>query len=170
MKRLTAQTRAELKLPLGRIADSSGAARAANLVGARGGLVISVGDFCTLELLRCGVKPDVVIYDHLCKRKPDDKGMRGVLDAYDGKGVKVRNPAGTICDGLERAIEAALAKGHGKILVEGEEDLAALPAIMLAPECSLIVYGQPDEGAVLVEATEEKKTKAREIYSRMETA
>lgn len=170
MKRLTGQTRAELKMPLGRIADSGEAAKAAGLVGAQGGIVISVGDFCTLELLRCGVKPDIVVYDRLCKRKPDDKGMRGALDAYDGDGVRVRNPAGTISNGLERAIKAAVAKKHGKILVDGEEDLAALPAIMLAPEGSLIVYGQPNEGAVLVEATEERKTRAREIYSRMETA
>ena len=37
-----------------------------------------------------------------------------------------------------------------KIVVEGEEDLATLPAILYAPPGSVVVYGQPDEGSVLV--------------------
>ena len=40
------------------------------------------------------------------------------------------------------------------IVVDGEEDLLALPAIALAPLTSVILYGQPDEGLVIVKVDE----------------
>jgi uncharacterized protein (UPF0218 family) len=64
-------------------------------------------------------------------------------------------------------VKNAIEKGKGKIIVEGEEDLAALPALMLAPEGALVLYGQPGEGIVAVRAGRESASRAREIYSRM---
>jgi len=54
-----------------------------------------------------------------------------------------------------------------KIIVEGEEDLATLPAILYAPMGSAVVYGQPNEGSVLVDVTAEKKLHIEELIKRM---
>lgn len=169
MKRVGEALRRLLKKPLGPVAGSAEAASAARRAQAKGHLVVTVGDSCTLELIRRGVMPNIVVYDHRCQRKPLGKEELDALDSYDGEYVRVSNPAGFISDGLEAALSSALWTGEGKILVDGEEDLAALPAIMGAPEGTLVIYGQPDEGAVLVEVTKEKKRKAREIYSRLES-
>ena len=49
-----------------------------------------------------------------------------------------------------------------KIYVEGEEDLATLPAVLLSPTGSMVAYGQPGEGVVLVEVDESKKKEFEE--------
>lgn len=43
------------------------------------------------------------------------------------------------------------------LLVDGEEDLLALPAIVHAPIGGVVYYGQPQQGLVEVMVTEEKK-------------
>ena len=54
-----------------------------------------------------------------------------------------------------------------KIIVDGEEDLATLPAILYAPLGSAVVYGQPNEGSVLVDVTPEKKLHIEEFMKKM---
>ena len=65
--------------------------------------------------------------------------------------LKVKNPPATLTKELIDQIRDSLAgEERVKIVVEGEEDLATLPAILYAPPDSVVVYGQPDEGSVLV--------------------
>jgi uncharacterized protein (UPF0218 family) len=52
--------------------------------------------------------------------------------------------------------------------VDGEEDLATLPAVVAAPDGASVVYGQPDEGMVLVEVTPETRAEMRELLGRFE--
>lgn len=73
-----------------------------------------------------------------------------------------KNPPGHITKTLVLAISKAIKQyirtgGKQIIKVVGEEDLAALPAILLAPLGSVVFYGQPGEGVVVVEVTEEEK-------------
>jgi len=42
---------------------------------------------------------------------------------------------------------------------KGEEDLAALLAIAMAPISSVIIYGLPDKGAVVVRVTRTRRKK-----------
>jgi len=46
------------------------------------------------------------------------------------------------------------------MVVEGEEDLLTLVVMVTAPLGSLVVYGQPNEGLVLVEVNGEAREKA----------
>ncbi len=55
------------------------------------------------------------------------------------------------------------------MVVDGEEDLLTLVAVLCAPENSLVVYGQPHEGIVVVKVTEKTKRKIRRIVEAMET-
>ncbi len=56
---------------------------------------------------------------------------------------------------------------HIQIVINGEEDLAALPAIAMAPISSVIIYGLPDKGAVVVRVTEDKKKEIQLLLNRM---
>jgi uncharacterized protein (UPF0218 family) len=53
-------------------------------------------------------------------------------------------------------------------MVDGEEDLLALVAVLSAPEDALVVYGQPHVGIVVVKVTEETREKMRHIVDAME--
>ena len=84
--------------------------------------------------------------------------------------VYVKNPPGTITEEAIVAIKEALeSPKHVHILVDGEEDLLVLIAVFYAPEKSLVVYGQPYEGIVVVKVTSEKKAEAAEILKAMKT-
>jgi uncharacterized protein (UPF0218 family) len=49
------------------------------------------------------------------------------------------------------------------IIVDGEEDLLAIPAVLEAPLRALIVYGQPSQGIVVVEASSQRKAKLAKL-------
>jgi uncharacterized protein (UPF0218 family) len=53
-------------------------------------------------------------------------------------------------------------------VVDGEEDLLTLVAVLYAPENAVVVYGQPYEGIVLVKVSPEKKAEALEFLKAME--
>jgi uncharacterized protein (UPF0218 family) len=80
----------------------------------------------------------------------------------------VVNPAGTLSAELLSALRTAL-EGEGATLldVDGEEDLAALPAVLVAPEGASLVYGQPGEGMVLTPVDEPTRERCRTILSQM---
>ena len=75
----------------------------------------------------------------------------------------VVNPAGTISQESWQAIKNALKQEAATVIVEGEEDLLALPAILEAQLNALIVYGQPSQGIVIVEVTSQRKAKLAKL-------
>jgi len=54
------------------------------------------------------------------------------------------------------------------IIVEGEEDLLVLPLMADMPLGSVIIYGQPNEGLVIITITEERQNWARNFINQME--
>lgn len=128
--------------------------------------IITVGDVVSAKLLKNSFEPDMVIIDFATKRSPaGDKNIEKIKK-YKVPSVEVRNPAGYITDELWNKIENT--DKPVKIIVEGEEDLATLPATLSAPIGSVVVYGQPQEGMVLIEVTEEKKEEFREYLDLLE--
>lgn len=166
VKILTKETREILGRPLGRVVSE---AEAITLLRGRKSIA-TIGDFCSAALLGNGVRPDIVIYDHRCLRVPAGREICAKLDGYDGGAVRVKNPAGTITDGLVAAVKALLGRGVGKILVDGEEDLAALVVLMYAADGMMVVYGQPKEGMVVIEAGEKTREMACAIFEKMKRA
>ena len=128
--------------------------------------IISVGDTVSKNLVENGIYPNLLIVDNRVMRK----NITPVpLNADVEKHVK--NPSGTITFEALNAIKEALEAGHKtKIVVDGEEDLLALCAILYAPENSFVVYGQPREGMVVVKATKQKKEEIVQILKAMEVA
>ncbi len=51
--------------------------------------------------------------------------------------------------------------------MDGEEDLLTLVAILVAPAGSIVAYGQPEIGIVLVRISEDKKDEIQALIDRM---
>jgi uncharacterized protein (UPF0218 family) len=124
--------------------------------------IISVGDIVTKNLQDYNMQPDLAITDNQCMRKK----VQHTINMSDT--VKVKNPQGTITTEAIEAIKKALKKSKNSwINVDGEEDLLTLIVVLYAPENSVVVYGQPYEGIVLVKVSPEKKTEASEFLKAM---
>lgn len=138
------------------------------LLEAAGHPIVAVGDVVTYHLTSAGHDPKIAIVDGLTERGAVDPSIEaGVPDS--GATVTVENPQSTVTAALIEAIETALDRnGTTTIDVEGEEDLAVLPALFLAPEGATIVYGQPGEGMVAVIVDEESREMARDRLAAME--
>ena len=127
--------------------------------------IISVGDTVSQNLHEYKVNSQLSITDNKCMRKRIQPRI------FPNKNViHVKNPQGTITEEAITAIQRALESDRQvHIIVDGEEDLLTLIAVLHAPEESLVVYGQPFEGIVVVKVTSEKKVEAREILKSMKT-
>ena len=160
----------QLKEPLGRLYKGNGLecvkAMEKELLSAK--KVAAIGDMTAFYLLKASIVPDLLVVDNKTKRMPVSDHVIEKLDHESYKTVKVKNPAATLTKELIDLIRESLhGDEHVKIVVEGEEDLATLPAILYAPLGSVVVYGQPNEGSVLVDVTPERKLHIEEFMKRM---
>jgi uncharacterized protein (UPF0218 family) len=115
--------------------------------------IITVGDRVTETIAQLGRVPDVHIIDGRERRK-----QREAPDVPYSSLFKADNPAGTITDEAVDAVRAAMrSEKPARILVNGEEDLLAIPAIATAPIGANLYYGQPLEGVVVVRVSEQTK-------------
>jgi GTP-dependent dephospho-CoA kinase len=129
--------------------------------------LITVGDVVSLTMRRHGIAPFLSVYDGMTERREMTEFARLVEDEGWEEQV-VRNPAGMITGELFAAVENALSGSPGIIRVVGEEDLAVIPCIFLAPEGSKIVYGWPGEGMMVLTTDAASRRRAEELYQMME--
>jgi len=132
--------------------------------------VISIGDEITATLLTNNISPLFCVIDFISKRKEIAESKKSLIKSYGTQVICVENPPGIITKELWSVIEDACTRQDQKsirIEVTGEEDLAALPAILFAPANVTIIYGLPDKGVVVVPSTEAHKQKVKDILSEM---
>ena len=55
-----------------------------------------------------------------------------------------------------------------RLSVNGEEDLLVLPVCIHAPDNAIVMYGQPNEGLVIVKITPEIRNKTQSLLDLME--
>ncbi|MGE5041877.1 MAG: pantetheine-phosphate adenylyltransferase [Candidatus Levyibacteriota bacterium] len=136
--------------------------------------LITVGDRTTKTFLDAEIFPQLAIIDNKVERKEIPEG-----EFPPSEKIKVVNTAGNVSSELTKAIRKVLRQSSQAffpgergprvvIIVEGEEDLAVLPALLCAPLGFTIFYGQPGAGMVRLEVTEEIKDEAYELMSRFE--
>jgi len=159
MRKISSNLRRKLKKPLGKIAKQ-------DKIRTRG-KIITVGDMASYELASRGSIPDLIIYDKKVRRKPVVKKISKFLDSIKCDTIFLRNPRGTISEEAWIAIEEGL-KRKSKIVVSGEEDLLVLPAVMLAKNGSIVLYGQPGRGMVLIKINNKKKKQIKDLLDEME--
>ncbi len=154
---LKEEQREELRKPLGKVVKEI---RKDELEG----IIISVGDMVTKWLKEHEIKPDISIIDYKIERKKHEWKIED-----DEKIIKVKNPPGMITEELWNAIKKAYEmKEKIRIEVDGEEDLAALPAILMAPIGANVIYGLPSHGMVVVKVGEKEKEVVRKFIEKME--
>ena len=126
--------------------------------------VISVGDVVSRSMIEYGVSLNVLIVDNKVMRKP----IQPITVDAD-QTLYAKNPQGAITDEAWTVIRSAVEqKGRTRVMVDGEEDLLALIAVLSAPEHALVVYGQPHVGIVVVKVTEETRENMQRIVDAME--
>ena len=164
------ELRSVLKEPLGKLCRGDGldCVRAMEKDLKRAHKLVAVGDMTAYYLLKAGISPDLMIVDNKTKRMQVSDRVMDKLDHKGYKTVPVQNPAATLSSDLMDLIQESMqGQEKIKIIVEGEEDLATLPAILYSPLGSAVVYGQPNEGSVLVDVTAEKKLHIKELMKSM---
>ena len=124
--------------------------------------VVAVGDIISQTIAQHRMQADISIIDHRTRRHALPTEDSSILLKNKAHTSNIYNASGTIhrdaVSQIEKAFKICHTSGLPQVLiVDGEEDLLALPAILLAPLDSLVLYGQPDEGIVGVHVTEEKK-------------
>jgi hypothetical protein len=124
--------------------------------------VIAVGDMTSDTILREGYTPDVMIVDGLTKRGPYGKQFSASHE------FTIYNPAAVIYPEAWSAVNTAIhEREKSLIIVDGEEDLIGFPAVLLAPNGSAVLYGQPDVGIVWIPVNDENKKIARNLLNNM---
>jgi uncharacterized protein (UPF0218 family) len=157
------ELRSELKEPLGAVYTDVEA-----LLADAGDPIVAVGDMVTYHLIRADRWPDVALVDGKTKREAVEREVAEAIDGFDHR-LDLVNPAATLTDELLAALVDALGRpGTVVLTVEGEEDLAALPAVLAAPDGAAVVYGQPNEGMVLATADGALRERSRELLTAME--
>ena len=160
--RLPKSLREELRKPFGKIASDE------ELKTLKAEQIICVGDESTLKVLSLGLKPKISIVDFRIKREPIDEEKRRKLK-FPAVVIKAFNPPGFITHELMEALNKAYkTNGNVRIEVLGEEDLAALAVMATAEDGKVLLYGQPNEGVVLVQINTKVRKKAEELMGKME--
>lgn len=163
MLRLPEDLRGAFKEPLGSVYTDTAA-----LLADAGDPIVAVGDVVTYHLRVAGRDPDVSVLDGKTKREAVSAEIAAVL-AGENPRIEVENEPATLSADMLDALQEAIDRDANVVIhVTGEEDLATLPAIVAAPEGASVVYGQPDEGMVLVSVTPESKAEARVLIRRMD--
>jgi len=163
---LTEEQRQRLKEPLGQLIMGSASECNKALKSVQDQekhrLLILVGDTISRNALGAGIRADVIVIDN--------KEMRGrAIEFTHGKARVFRtvNPQGTIDLLAWEAVAEAVQGGDGAVLVDGEEDLLTLVAIIVAPVGSIVAYGQPAQGIVIVRVTAKKKNEIQALVDEM---
>ncbi len=126
-------------------------------------MIITVGDRTTETLGAMGRVPDVQVVDGREERRtrpPPEVPHRSTIEAV--------NPPGALTTEVIEAVRKALSGPKPvRVLVDGEEDLVAIPMIALAPVSSLVLYGQPGRGLVAVKVEATSKQRSRSILEKI---
>lgn len=125
-------------------------------------VIITVGDVATKKLLDMSVMPTLAIIDLRVGRRPF-QSLEDYRFPQDAKICRVVSGPGYISKEALETIKlwSIEHKRNHVVVVEGEEDLLVLPVVLLAPLGSIVYYGQPKVGMVVIEVTESKRAEAK---------
>ncbi|MGQ0376305.1 MAG: GTP-dependent dephospho-CoA kinase family protein [Nitrososphaerota archaeon] len=163
--RLPENLREQLKIPLGILLPSKQVNK--NNIQkhiSEQAFLITVGDATTENMIDLGIIPSLQIVDSQEKRKERKTlSITGVNTT-----LSCKNPAGQITKESILTIKNSFSsKLPVRISVDGEEDLLVIPVCIFAPTNSVVMYGQPNEGLVIVKIDTEIRNKAQKVLDSM---
>lgn len=158
---LSDSLREELKSPLGDLILEYSTNKDTIKKAITGKYVITVGDRTTEKMINFGLIPSLQIVDNQERRQ---KRKAPICDISEY--LECENPAAEITQNSIDIIKSAfLLKPPVRITVSGEEDLLVIPVCIYAPENSIVLYGQPGEGLVLVQVTPKIRNKTQKMLN-----
>ncbi|NHV11678.1 MAG: DUF359 domain-containing protein [Candidatus Verstraetearchaeota archaeon] len=120
-------------------------------------LIITVGDYVTNSFITHKISVNIAIVDFHVERR----SFQFDPTPYFKNIFKIVNPPGTILASSWLTIQYAISiEESSLILVDGEEDLLALPCILCAPLNSAVFFGIPKRGLMFVPVNLEAKNYA----------
>lgn len=120
-----------------------------------------VGDYSLSTFKKNDWQYDLAVIDLKIQRKAYDTPIL-LPDEID---LNVSNSAGTITKQLIEALQLSIKANYKHLVVDGEEDLAAVALVLLAPLNSHIYYGQPNQGMVEIVVTEALKEQVKTVLA-----
>lgn len=155
--------RSTLHEPLGKIVPET-----KNVVSSlsNNAFVIAVGDIVAAKLSENNYTPAIRIIDQMNRRQK-------IVEVLFNKGVRADNQHGTIQTNAVVLMQSMIkkyvdTKEPQTLIIDGEEDLLALPAIMFAPLDSIVLYGQYGKGVIVNKVTESLKAKVRSLLEKFQ--
>ena len=160
---LSETLREELKTPLGELIKDSNSDKEQIIKKIYSEkIVVTVGDATSELLIKMGLITFLQIVDGKEKRHERDLPISDSVVTT----MNCKNPAGEITQQSMDTIKKSLdSKPPIRIIVDGEEDLLVMPVCLFAPENCVVMYGQPDEGLVIVEITSQIRQKVQNIVN-----
>ena len=126
--------------------------------------VSTVGDRASEKMIGFGLVPSLQIIDNLEKRI---KRIPARCDVSTE--LFCDNPAAEITlQSIDAIKKAFVSKTPVRLVVKGEEDLLVIPVCIHAPNNAIVMYGQPNEGLVIVKITPEIRNKTQRLLDLME--
>ena len=158
--------RDQMKIPLGDLIPESQVNKSnIEKYVQKNSYLITVGDRTTEKMITFGMVPSLQIidnYEKRVKREPATSTIQYTELSCD-------NPAAQITPASIDVIKKAFtSKTPVRLTITGEEDLLVIPACIHAPENSVVLYGQPNEGLVIVKVTPEIRNKTHRLLDLME--
>ena len=158
--------REQLKIPLGiLLLESDVSKKNIQKHISENSYIITVGDRTTEKMNDFGLIPSLQIIDGQEKRIKHDIPENFEVSTT----LTCDNPAAEITiQSIETIKKAFLSQTPVRITVNGEEDLLVIPVCIHAPENSVVMYGQPNKGLVIVKITTEIRNKTQKLLDSME--
>lgn len=163
--KLPENLREQLKIPLGTLLPDNQVTKENVLKHvSSASFIITVGDKTTEKMLKFEIIPSLQIIDSQEKRfKREPPSSTNVVTS-----LSCDNPPGEISTQSIDAIKNSFKlKPPVRITINGEEDLLVIPVCLYAPDNSVVMYGQPNEGLVIVSITQEIRKKTQLILDSM---
>lgn len=173
--RLSESEKQALKKPFGKLVPQGKVTKEKiiNFVG-NCKIVASVGDETTSLLVRFGIIPTISVTDGKTMRRTikvsENRKYQSFIKYLKDEKItefRCKNPPGTVSiDAYWIVIRAIQMGTRVKIIIDGEEDLLAIPLFAFLPKNSILAYGQPNEGLVLTRISSVIKSMAKDLLSR----
>lgn len=130
--------------------------------------LVTIGDIVTLDILEAGRVPDISIIDYKTKRM-EMAQVKNRFSRFHQPEITVQNPMSQITYALWEAIKDGYENPRNlRIIVDGEEDLASLACIALAPPGTTVIYGIPNRGASVHHVDDNLKRLVDDVLKQME--
>lgn len=126
--------------------------------------VILVGDRVSYNFISEGFDPNIIIVDRREKRNNVNSEW---INNWARIIRNVKNPPGSISEEALSVIKECINENKCAIVIDGEEDLLVLPALLYSEDNTAIFYGLPDVGLILVKSEKSKKKFIKKILERV---